>query len=109
MTQLTVQYDYTNQAWLRDGVYQKCGHLECRYIKMYEKECYGSKHEGERGQQCEGCSEWNIVDPDDGLDGGWECVKCGMCWNIAVLCGCMFCYCTRLLVNGECANCEYCM
>lgn len=42
-----VQYDYTNQAWLSDGVYQKCGHIECNAIKGYEKECFGSKHEGE--------------------------------------------------------------
>lgn len=47
-----VQYDYTNQAWLKDGVYQKCGHILCNAFKgtVYEegsKMCYGMRHEGE--------------------------------------------------------------
>lgn len=35
-------YDYTNQAWVRDGKYVDCGHpktMDCR--------CYGRDHEGE--------------------------------------------------------------
>ena len=34
------QYDYENQAWLKDGKYIKCGHTN-------DCECYGKKHEGE--------------------------------------------------------------
>ena len=52
MTQPFVQYDYTNQAWLKDGKYQKCGHIECNSFKgtCFEdsvKLCYGMKHLGE--------------------------------------------------------------
>ena len=33
-------YDYTNQAWVVDGKYVRCGHVtECA--------CYGKLHEGE--------------------------------------------------------------
>jgi|GEM_PF-6444730 len=40
LEQQKVQYDYTNQAWVVDGKYQRCGHtFECR--------CYGKDHEGE--------------------------------------------------------------
>ena len=60
-----VQYDYTNQAWLRDGVYQKCGHLECEYVEGYERQCYGSKHEGERGLECVACGEWTIIEQSE--------------------------------------------
>ena len=38
-----VEFDYTNQAWLEDGRYVRCGHpasMACR--------CYGTLHEGER-------------------------------------------------------------
>ena len=36
-----VNYDYINQAWIRDGKYQRCGHRgNCRI-------CYGTRHEGE--------------------------------------------------------------
>ena len=35
-------YDYTNQAWVKDGKYVRCGHpddMDC--------DCYGRLHEGE--------------------------------------------------------------
>ena len=35
-------YDYTNQAWVVDGKYQRCGHpqdMDCA--------CYGKIHQGE--------------------------------------------------------------
>ena len=35
-------YDYTKQAWVKDGKYIRCGHpadIECN--------CYGKAHEGE--------------------------------------------------------------
>jgi hypothetical protein len=38
-----IQYDYDNQAWVRNGKYEDCAHpegMECR--------CYGRKHAGER-------------------------------------------------------------
>ena len=38
----TVQYDYKNQAWIKNGLYVRCGHLESNDCK-----CYGKKHEGE--------------------------------------------------------------
>ena len=35
-----IWYDYKNQAWVVDGRYQRCGHLQfCS--------CYGLVHEGE--------------------------------------------------------------
>ena len=39
---LDTHYDYKNQAWVSDGVYQRCGHpdeMNCG--------CYGRTHEGE--------------------------------------------------------------
>lgn len=41
------QYDYTNQAWVVDGKYVRCGHkaeIGCK--------CFGRQHEGE---ECESC------------------------------------------------------
>jgi len=38
----TVEYDYENQAWTRNGVYETCGHppeMDCQ--------CYGKIHAGE--------------------------------------------------------------
>jgi hypothetical protein len=35
-------FDYENQAWVVDGVYNRCGHpetMDCR--------CYGKQHAGE--------------------------------------------------------------
>lgn len=37
-----VVYDYANQAWIRNGRYERCGHpesMDCR--------CYGKEHAGE--------------------------------------------------------------
>lgn len=37
------RYDYANQAWIMNGVYQNCGH------PAWQKcDCYGRKHKGER-------------------------------------------------------------
>lgn len=37
-----MQYDYKNQAWIKDGKYVKCGHPE-----SMDCQCYGKEHEGE--------------------------------------------------------------
>ena len=42
-----VQYDYDNQAWIVDGVYQDCGHPESMATEC-ARLCYGRKHKGER-------------------------------------------------------------
>lgn len=44
-------YDYHNQAWVLDGVYQRCGHPE-----EMDCDCYGRIHAGEHTQ---------LVDPED--------------------------------------------
>ena len=37
-------YDYERQAWVKDGRYVRCGHVDpCR--------CYGRLHEGEPANQ----------------------------------------------------------
>jgi hypothetical protein len=36
------QYDYENQAWLKDGKYIRCGHSQ-----DVDCQCYGKLHEGE--------------------------------------------------------------
>ena len=36
------RYDYRNQAWLVNGVYQDCGHPEA-----VDCQCFGRIHEGE--------------------------------------------------------------
>lgn len=36
------EYDYKNQAWVKEGVYIRCGHREENDCK-----CYGKEHEGE--------------------------------------------------------------
>ena len=38
----TIQYDYTNQAWLKDGVYRPCAHPTSMNCK-----CFGKIHMGE--------------------------------------------------------------
>lgn len=38
-----VWFDYENQAWVIDGRYVRCGHLE-----GMDCECYGRAHQGER-------------------------------------------------------------
>lgn len=57
------QFDYTNQAWIKDGRYVRCGHSNCvveakgrvelhcewdSYRKIYEQSCFGTRHIGER-------------------------------------------------------------
>jgi hypothetical protein len=58
-------YDYTNQAWVKDGVYQTCGHDKsrpCSPIPLYDCDpadvvpgfsynCYGRLHAGETPAQ----------------------------------------------------------
>lgn len=39
-------YDYENEAWIVDGKYQKCGHID-------ECQCYGTIHENEEPQDRE--------------------------------------------------------
>lgn len=39
-------YDYKNQAWIRDGKYVRCGHLESMKCN-----CYGRLHEGEKADK----------------------------------------------------------
>jgi len=41
-------YDYTRQAWVSDGVYMRCGHLD-----SVNCQCYGKKHEGESSKERE--------------------------------------------------------
>ena len=36
-------YDYDKQAWVRDGLYVRCGHPETMCC-----DCYGRKHAGEK-------------------------------------------------------------
>lgn len=36
------QFDYTNQAWVVNGKYVRCGHPE-----TMDCQCYGKVHEGE--------------------------------------------------------------
>ncbi len=37
-----IQFDYVNQAWVRDGKYVRCGHPDTMNC-----DCYGRLHEGE--------------------------------------------------------------
>lgn len=39
----SIWYDYTNQAWVVNGVYKNCGHPESMQCR-----CFGRKHEGEK-------------------------------------------------------------
>ncbi len=41
-----IQFDYVNQAWVRDGKYVRCGHLESMDCR-----CFGKLHEGETADQ----------------------------------------------------------
>ena len=36
-------YDYQNQAWVVNGVYQRCGHPDSMNCQ-----CFGRSHEGEQ-------------------------------------------------------------
>lgn len=49
----TVQFDYTNQAWVINGRYVRCGHQHCHphpstETQQFTTTCYGTIHEGER-------------------------------------------------------------
>ena len=49
---VTNGYDYTNQAWILDGVYVRCGHPEVGDVLPEGTvwtgcSCYGLEHEGE--------------------------------------------------------------
>lgn len=39
---MDIYYDYENQAWVRHGVYQRCGHPASMTCV-----CYGLRHAGE--------------------------------------------------------------
>lgn len=39
------RYDYENQAWIKDGVYVRCGHHEAMICG-----CFGREHEGESAE-----------------------------------------------------------
>lgn len=49
------QFDYTNQAWVVDGRYVRCGHTTCKidtgpiFMAPEEKHqyCFGTQHAGE--------------------------------------------------------------
>ena len=41
-----VQFDYDNQAWIVNGVYQDCNH-PARMAAQCEATCYGRTHKGE--------------------------------------------------------------
>lgn len=47
MTEAKLQFDYTNQAWLKDGLYIRCGHKECKPPYRENKVCFGTRHAGE--------------------------------------------------------------
>ena len=54
------QFDYTNQAWVVDGRYVRCGHQDCiidthgpvddieKLRAQVARSCYGTRHLGER-------------------------------------------------------------
>jgi len=44
-----IQYDYDNQAWIIDGIYQNCAHPDDARLMDNQQlcECYGREHEGE--------------------------------------------------------------
>lgn len=51
-----MEYDYVNQAWIKDGKYVRCGHqTDCN--------CYGRIHEGQKA---------TVIDK---IGGTWEIEK----------------------------------
>jgi hypothetical protein len=57
----TIQYDYKNQAWVVDGIYQACNHPE-----SMECNCYGRIHAGEQVDDCDHENkEYTRAHPDD--------------------------------------------
>ncbi len=54
---MTTRFDYNRQAWVKDGRYVRCGHVDpC--------DCYGTAHEGESAPLPEGAT------PDGQVRGG---------------------------------------
>ena len=47
MAKRETQFDYDNQAWIIDGIYQNCNH-PASMAKHCEARCYGRLHQGER-------------------------------------------------------------
>jgi hypothetical protein len=47
MAKRETQFDYDNQAWIIDGIYQNCNH-PASMAKHCEARCYGRTHQGER-------------------------------------------------------------
>jgi len=57
---MTIQFDYTNQAWVVDGRYERCGHTTCVFDthgptdnldllrERVARSCFGTRHVGER-------------------------------------------------------------
>ena len=43
-------FDYDKQAWVVDGVYQRCGHPEATACR-----CFGRLHAGEQATRTEAC------------------------------------------------------
>jgi len=57
MTEAKYEFDYTNQAWLKDGRYVRCPHRTCVYValcpwdsytEVCRRSCFGTRHVGER-------------------------------------------------------------
>ena len=42
-----IQFDYDNQAWVKNGVYQNCNH-PASMARQCEASCYGRMHQGEK-------------------------------------------------------------
>ena len=42
-----IQFDYDNQAWIINGVYQNCNH-PASMARQCEASCYGRMHQGEK-------------------------------------------------------------
>lgn len=48
MSEPEVEFDYENQAWMIDGVYQNCGHTP---LTDFSCGCYGREHQGKTAEQ----------------------------------------------------------
>ena len=53
----SIQFDYTNQAWVVNGRYERCGHTDCKIDargqpamsdQQKRRNCFGTNHVGER-------------------------------------------------------------
>jgi hypothetical protein len=55
------QFDYTNQAWLIDGIYQDCGHKADTTCGCFGRRNKGKKHTDIcKSDNCDVCHEMNI-------------------------------------------------